>query len=515
MAGPIRGVDVLPMRPRILRATLVALVALVALGCLPTPAAAFDLESRVVEHRLANGMLFLLVRRPQAPVFTGYIRFRAGGLDEPAGGSGIAHLFEHMAFKGTRTVGTRDWAAEAPLLRELDRVGGEIATLLPRDGSLSAEEEARLVALRAELKALQARHRPLVVKDELSRLYLRNGAVGLNATTSKDLTSYFVSLPSNRLPLWTLLEASRIVDPVLRELWSEKDVVMEERRMRVEDSPIGKLYEALLRTAFDAGEPYALPTIGTWEDLKGLTADAARAFHAHHYQPQSAVGALVGDVDVDTVRSQLDDSFGRLPSAAAPTAPAAAFAPGQGERRVTVPFDAQPVVLVAFRKPNAPHRDDYVFDVLHDLLVNGQTSRLQRSLVRERGVVSHVGAFGAPGHRRPNLFLFRLVPRHPHTPQDAETALYEELTRLATEPIPAAELDKVRTRVAADFLRGLDSNAGLASQLTYFQAVVGDWRYVVRHRDVVSGVSADDVARVARTYLVPDNRVVATLVPLP
>ena len=481
----------------------------------PCAAGAFDLEERVVEHRLANGMLFLLVRRPGAPVFTGYIRFRVGGLDEPVGASGLAHLFEHMAFKGTRTIGTRDYAAEAPLLGELDRVGAGIAGLLPREQSLSPAEAERLSALRAELKALQERHRALVASDELSRLYLRNGAVGLNASTSKDLTSYFVSLPANRLRLWVLLEASRMADPVLREFWSEKDVVMEERRMRVEDSPFGKLYEAMLAAAFDAGEPYAIPTIGTWEDLRALTADRARAFHAHHYQPGNAVGAIVGDLDLDATRALLDATFGALPSApVAPTPPSgSAFA--TGERRVDVAFDAQPAVLVAFHKPPAPAADDYVFDVLHDLLVNGQTSRLQRTLVRERGVVTRVDAFGAPGHRRPNLFVIRLLPRHPHTAAEAEQALHEELGRLATELVPQDELDKVRTRVAADFLRGLDSNEGLASQLSYFQAVVGDWRYVVSHRKVVAGITPEDVARVARTYLVPANRVVATLVTRP
>jgi len=492
---------------------LLVTVALAASLATPRAAAGFDLASRVVEHRLENGMLFLLVARPQAPVFTGYVRFRAGGLDEAPTASGVAHLFEHMAFKGTRRIGTRDWAAEEPLLQELDRVGTAIAELLPREERLTPEEARRLQALREELTAVQEKHGATVVKDELSRLYLRNGAVGLNATTSKDLTSYFVSLPDNRLELWALLEASRLADPVLREFWAEKDVVMEERRMRVENSPGGKLYEALIQAAFPAGDPYRPPTLGTWEDLLGLTTDDARAFFTHHYQPANAVGALVGDVDLEAARTLLDATFGQLPSGPARPPEEVPFAPGTGERRVEVPFDAEPLLLVAFGKPNAPHPDDYVFDVLHDLLVNGQTARLQRALVRDRAVATRVQAFGAPGHRRPNLFVFRIVPRHPHTPADAEQALYAELERLKTEPIPAAELDKVRTRVEADFLRGLDTNEGLASQLTYFQAVVGDWRYVVQHREVIAGITAEDVARVAKTCFVPDNRVVATLVP--
>lgn len=480
----------------------------------PAPAAAFDLASRVVEHRLDNGMLFLLVRRPQTPVFSGYIRFRVGGADEPAGASGVAHLFEHMAFKGTTRIGVKDFAAERPILAEIDAVGDELAGLLVRADTQTPHEARRAEELTKKMLALRGRHKPLLVKNELSRLYLRNGAVGLNATTSKDLTSYFVNLPANRLELWALLEADRLADPVLREFWSEKDVVMEERRMRVESNPAGKLYEAFVQKAYPPGDPYHAPTVGTWADLRALTAAKARTFHAAHYTPENAVGALVGDFEIAAAKDLLDRTFGLIPArkAAGGPAPGQVRKPG-GEARVEVTFDAQPAVMIGYHKPNAPHRDDYVADVLHDLLTHGRTSRLNKALVQEQGVVTAVGSYGAPGHRRPNLLVFRMTPRHPHTTADAEKALYAELDRLKTTPIADAELAKVRTRVEASFLRGLDTNSGLASQLTYFQSTVGDWRYVATHPEILASITPADIQRFAQTYLTMENRVVATLAP--
>ncbi len=495
-------------------AVVACLAAALVMSVAPAPASAFDLASRVVEHRLDNGMLFLLVRRTQAPVFSGYIRFRVGGADEPAGASGVAHLFEHMAFKGTTRIGIKDLEGERPVLAEMDTVGDELAGLLVKGDKQTPEEARRAEALTKRMLELRDKHKPLLVKDELSRLYLRNGAVGLNATTSKDLTSYFVNLPANRLKLWALLEADRLAHPVLREFWSEKDVVMEERRMRVESNPGGKLYEAFVQAAYPVGDPYHAPTVGTWADLRALTAAKAREFHAAHYTPENAVGALVGDFELEVAKDLLSRTFGVIPARkAAPPPPPAKPRQSKAERRVQVPFDAQPAVMIGFHKPNAPHRDDYVADVLHDLLTHGRTARLNKALVQEQGVVTRVGSYGAPGHRRPNLLVFRLSPRHPHTTADAESALYAELDRLKTEPVGEAELNKVRTRVEASFLRGLDTNSGLASQLTYFQSTVGDWRYVATHPDVLATITAADIQTFAKTYLNADNRVVATLVP--
>ena len=506
-AGPITKLTLRILGPAVLVAT--GLAAVLA----PTPAQAFDLGARVVEHRLDNGMLFLLLRRPQAPVFSGYVRFRVGGADEPEGASGVAHLFEHMAFKGTTRIGIRDIDAERPLLAEIDATGDELAGLLVKDDAMTPDEARQAEELTAKMLELRKRHKPMLIKDELSRLYLRNGAVGLNATTSKDLTSYFVSLPINRLELWALLEADRIADPVLREFWSEKDVVMEERRMRIESSPRGKLYEAFVKAAYPPGDPYRQPTVGTWRDLRALTAAKARAFHAAHYTPSNAVGALVGDIDIEEAKALLDKTFGVIPARkAADPPPPSKPRTDKAEVRVDVPFDAQPAVMVGYHKPNAPHRDDYIADVLHDLLTHGRTSRLNKSLVQEQGVVTRVGSHGAPGHRRPNLLVFSMSPRHPHTTADAEKALYAELDKLKTTLVTKAELDKVRTRVEASFLRGLATNNGLASQLTYFQSSVGDWRYVATHAEVLGSITAEDIQTFAKTYLNADNRVVASLV---
>jgi predicted Zn-dependent peptidase len=519
-----------------------------------TPAAAQELEGRVVEHVLPNGMKFLFLRRPGAPVFAGNIRFRAGGVDEKTGTTGIAHMFEHMAFKGTRRIGTADYEKEKVLLDRIDslavafsarraalpdedmdrlrarerfladslRAAGREADdraaldLLVAPGAKPADPALALYAdmrgLQARLQALQREHGKLVVKDEFSRLLDVNGAAGQNATTGQDVTTYFEQLPANRLELWALMESERLRDPVFREFYAERDVVAEERRMRTDNDPEGKLYETLISASFQA-HPYGLPTIGWMSDINSLTVADARRFYETYYAPGNAVAALVGDIDVEGAKRIVDRYFGRLPARPLPP-PVVTREPAQaGERRVTVEFDAEPMVMIAYHKPTVPHFDDYVFDVIAYLLRDsGRSSRLYRSLVQKQLAGSVEVYQSEPGSRYPNLCIFQASPLHPHTAAEVEAALYAELDSLKAAPVPEREMRKVKNQVQANFVRGLSSNAGLASQLTYFQTISGDWRYLSEHRRVLERITPQDVMRAARTYFVPANRTVATLV---
>ncbi len=268
-----------------------------------------DLATQVKEHTLANGMKWLIVERPQAPVFTGYVRVRVGGADEQPGETGLAHLFEHMAFKGTPVLGTSDFAKEKGLLEQLAETGDALANL-EREGKGESDEAK---ALRGKLDGLQREHAALVDESALTRLYQLNGAVGLNATTDKDLTSYFVSFPKNRLELWALTEASRLASPVLRDFYSERRVVMEERRMRTESEPGGVSYEELLELAYTMS-PYRWPTVGYSRDLETMTLAAADAFHRKYYVPANTIGCLAGDVKADEVIPLLERTFGAIPA---------------------------------------------------------------------------------------------------------------------------------------------------------------------------------------------------------
>lgn len=486
------------------------LVALAAAPVLLTGFAAFaapGLEERVIEHRLANGLTVLMVERHQAPIVSINITFGVGGINERTGTTGVAHLYEHMAFKGTRTIGTKDYARERPLLEELDRLNAEIA----RRRAVGADEAALRPLLEA-FKAAQERADQLVVGNEMALLYQRHGAVGLNASTGKDVTRYVVSLPANRLPLWAAIESDRMANPVLREFYKERAVVMEERRLRTDDSPNGLLYEAFAAAAFQA-HPYGFPTIGWASDIQALTPADTERFFRTYYGPANATIAIVGDINPKEVIALIEQTFGRIPAGPPPPPVLTAEPKQRGERRVEVEFDAEPIVLIGYHKPAIGHPDDFVFDVIESVLSEGVTSRLYHRIVREKRLAASISAdSGFPGIMAPNLFVISAAPLAPHTTAEVEAAVYEELERLKTEPVSARELEKVLNNLDANLVRALRSNSGLAGQLAYFQTVAKDWRYVLKARERIAAVTPEDIQRVARAYFTKTNRTVATLV---
>lgn len=465
-----------------------------------------QLRKRVIEVRLKNGMLFLLVQRKISPTFSAYIRVRAGGVDEKNGLTGLAHIFEHMAFKGTRIVGSRNWKKEKEILHRIARVGDALSEAQVRS---RGRETPAIRILKKSLKNLQKEHKKYVQTSEFTRIYDANGGVGLNATTGKDLTSYFLSLPSNRLELWARQESSRLIAPVFREFYKERAVVAEERRMAMSKGS-GRLFEQFMATAFVA-HPYRLPTVGWMSDITTIPLSAVRAFFKKYYSPSNMVGTIVGDIDIQATRTLLRKTFGRIPSGAAPP-PVRTVEPKQtGERRVRVHFHTSPQVLIGYHKPTAPHAHDDVFDVIESLLTQGPSSRLYRALVQKRFAQS-IWASSLPGSRFPNIFTLGATPIAPHTTKTIEDIIYKELERLKTELVSTKELQKVRNSIAMSFLRGLRSNNGLASQLSYFQSITGDWRYATRHNERLQRITPQLIRRVARLYFKRSNRTVATLV---
>jgi len=467
------------------------------------------LQERVTEHTLKNGMKFLLVERHQAPVFSAVIAFRAGGVDEAAGESGLAHLLEHMAFKGTQVIGTKNYRKEKRLLEKIDSIAVELARL---EASGRPEDAERISKLREQLQKAQQEAAAYVVPNELDRIYSVNGAEDLNAWTSKDMTAYVVSLPSNKLELWALIESQRMATPVFREFYAEKDVVCEERLQSVENNPFGKLYEVLIATAF-AAHPYRTPTGGWMSDLRTLTRPQAERFRRTYYVPGNAVAALVGDFRTEDVIPVLEKYFGAIPPGPPPPPVATKEEAQSGEKRVKVEFAAQPHLLIAYHKPTLPDDDDFVFDVLNAVLTEGRTSRLYSALVKKNIALNVSSWTSEPGARYPNLFLISAVPMHPHSVEDLEKAIYAELEKLKNEPVPDEELEKAKSLLTAEFLRGLQTNMDLAEKLAYYQTVAGDWRYILRWEERIRKISAQDIQRVARKYLVERNRVVAAVVP--
>ncbi|MFO0596082.1 MAG: pitrilysin family protein [Myxococcaceae bacterium] len=482
-----------------------AVVAVVLAASLIARAA--PLEGEVHRVELANGMVWLIVERHDAPVFTGFVRVRVGGADEVAGATGLAHLFEHMAFKGTPRLGAKDWAREQALIPELQAAGDALATL--RKQGKGASKEA--VDLKTRFDALLAEHKTLFDENALPRLYQLNGAVGLNATTNKDLTSYFVSLPKNRLQLWLDVEAQRFAAPVLRDFYTERAVVQEERLRSIETAPAGLVFEELMHVAF-VQSPYRWPTVGYAGDLATMTMADAQAFFETHYVASNAVGCVVGDVSVAELEPLLQKTFGALPTRPRPAEPRWTEAPQRGLRRSQVTFDASPRLSMAFHKPAPPSRDDAVFDVIRELLVDGTQSRLQQALVYRERLAQGVGVSNSPGSRFDNLMVVSVTPLAGVTTEAVEAAVWRELERLGKEPVSEAELDKVRRRVTTDLLRAIDSNAGVADALSRAQTLYGDWRYPLTLPSVIEGITAADVQRVAAQAFVKQNASVVTLV---
>ena len=480
-------------------------------------AGSFGLADRVVEQRLANGLTVLMVERHQTPVVSLNMTFRVGGVNEQVGRTGLAHLYEHMAFKGTRTVGTKDYEKERPILEEWFRVGTELEQRqreLARksQGSADSEDRAAIEKLQKRFTELQDQAGQFVAGNEMALLYQRHGGVGLNAATGKDLTRYMINLPANRLPLWAALEADRMAHPVLREFYKERGVVMEERRLRNDDSPNGLLYETFTSAAFRAHQ-YGIPTIGWESDILSLTPADTEAFFKAYYGPGNATIAIVGDINPKDVMTLIERTFGTIPASPAHPPLVTVEPPQRGERRVEVEFDAEPSLIIGFHKPALGHPDDYVFDVIDAVLSDGLTSRLYTSLVREKRIAASVGSdSNYPGVRSPNLFILNAMPLAPHTTAEVEAAIYAEIERLKTEPVTAKELEKVLNNLDADLVRALRSNGGLASQLALFQTVAGDWRYVLKSRDKIAAVTPADIQRVAAEYFTKSNRTVATLV---
>ncbi len=464
-------------------------------------------DTLVTRFELPNGMTFLVVPRRDAPVVSFFTYADVGSVDEPIGQSGVAHMFEHMAFKGTTTIGTTDLPAE---LAAMAREDSAFARYRDAREARAPESAQALDALRTAFEAERDTAKSFVEDAAFDRLLDRNGAVGLNAFTSADRTGYFYSLPANKTELWFATESDRFLRPVLREFYQERDVVAEERRLRTDSRPTGRLFEDFLTTAFKA-HPYGRPTIGYASDLDALSRDEARAFFADHYSVSNLTVAIVGDVDPADVQRLAAQYFGAAPAGPA-TRRIPTVEPAQGgERRVTLLDRSQPTVLMGFHRPAGSDADDAVYAVLSDVLDTGRTSRFYRALVETRRAVGTAVYEAFPGEKYPSLFVVLAVPAPGVDPDSVEADVSRELARVAADGVTEEELARARTRTRAGLVSALADTDGLAAALAEAEALGGGWRSLFRDIDAVDAVTAGDVRRVAAATFTRANRTVATL----
>jgi predicted Zn-dependent peptidase len=465
-----------------------------------------DFEKKVTEFTLANGLHFLVVERHGAPVVSFHTFVNAGSVDDPNGQTGIAHMMEHMAFKGTETIGSKNFAQEKIALANIEKVYDQLEQERYKGAKANAE---KLKSLEADLKGAIERADSLVNPNEYDRLIEENGGVGLNAGTGMDTTNYYLNFPANRLELWFLLESERFVRPVFREFYKERDVVREERRMRVESSSQGLLLENMLAMAF-AAHPYRNMPGGWASDIENFRMPEAWAFFKKHYIPSNMAIGIAGDVDPKEVKRLAERYFGRLPAGPLPP-PVRTVEPQQlGERRMGFENKEQPLLLIGYKRPGRTHKDAKTLDVLSDILANGRTSILYKEMVRDKQIA--LGSFAQssfPGDKYPNLFIFFVVPNMGKTVEENEKACYEIIERLKKEKVDAESLARTKTKVRADLIRKLDSNSGLASELAAYHMSTGDWRNMFREIEEIDKITAEDVMRVAKEYLKPENRTVA------
>jgi predicted Zn-dependent peptidase len=490
------------MNPRI-RFALVVLGAFVLLTA--SAALAFDfseLEKAVTETTLDNGLKVIVMERHDAPLVSCITSVNVGGVDDPKEYTGISHMLEHMSFKGTSTIGTTDFKAEAKAMRVEDSLWS-ILRAERKKGQFA--DSAKLAELEAAFNNAIEGARQYVVGNAWDAKVEAQGAQGINAGTSKDNTSYYMDLPANKLELWMAMESDRFADPVLREMYRERMVIAEERLQVLENNPIRRAIDAMQSTAFSA-HPYREPNVGHMSDIMNYSRDAVKAYFDKNYVPSNMVVVIVGDVNAPEVIAMAKKYFGRLKASPAPE-PVATVEPEQkGERRVTLEDPAQPLFVCGFHIPSNTSPEWPTIQAIADYLGSGRTCLLNTSLVKEKKIAAFVGLYaGWPGSKYPCLAMIFSQPTPGHTNQEIEDEVFAQIKILQDSLVPADELEKIKARAKAGFIQGLNSNQGLAGSLANYQTDWRDWRQMFHELDRINAVTAEDIQRAARKYFQRTN----------
>jgi predicted Zn-dependent peptidase len=465
-----------------------------------------NFEKKVTEFTLTNGLHFIVIERHGAPVVSFHTYVNVGSVNDPTGQTGLAHMFEHMAFKGTPTIGSKNWTAEKAALDAVERVYDRLEA---ERRKRQRADPKKVEALEKELEESLAKADSFVEPNEYDRVVESNGGLDMNAGTGEDSTNYYYSFPSNRIELWFLLESERFLRPVFREFYKERDVVREERRMRVESSPTGKLVESTVAVAF-AAHPYRVMPGGWASDIENFRRPQAEKFYKQYYVPANMTIGIAGDVTPTDAKRLAQKYFGRLASGPLPPPVLTEEPVQEGEKRVAVASPAQPFLVIGYKRPDQYSKDDAALEVLSEVLSGGRTGWIYKEMIRDKQI--SVGAASQstfPGGRYPSLFLFYSAPSQGHTVDESEKALDEIIERAQKSKIDDVTLLRVKTKLRADLIQKLASNTGLAVELCSYYMNYGDWRKLFNELEDYEKVTADDVQRVAQTYLVKDHRTVA------
>ncbi len=453
----------------------------------------------VKEKVLENGLKILVVERPGVPQVACRLFYNVGSANEVPGITGIAHLCEHMMFKGTRAIGTKDFKKDAEYNEKIDKV-------VRRMRQLEKDEEGdaqKLEELQEKLDELRAGQKEIMIKDQIWQVYSQNGATGMNAFTARDFTGYIVTVPSNKVELFFWMESDRMANAVFREFYSELSVVKEERRL-MENSPTGFFFETFNAVAYDA-HPYTHPIVGWMVDLDNMTLAKARKFHDTYYVPNNAVVVLVGDVKADNAFKLAEKYFGRIPRGEDTPPVITAEHPQRYEKRICAEIDTQPLAIISYHVPSVKHRDVYALQVLARVL-SGNAGRLYKEIVREQELATSCNCSIMPS-KFPGAFTFQGTAKGKHSPEEVEEAIYEIIESIRNEAVPQEDIERGKKQLRAQYIRMLISNEFL-SYLLAIGEIVDDWRRLLEAPARFAQVTAQDLVRVAKKYLVKSNRTV-------
>jgi predicted Zn-dependent peptidase len=471
----------------------------------------------VQEYVLPNGLKLLMVPKKGDPnVAAGWVA-KVGSVNERPGITGLSHLFEHMMFKGTHAIGTKDIDKDLKLMAQMDAVKAEIRKEEQaqirrlRLGEISDLQDpknrtSRHNELLQQLASIEKQSKELIVQNEFDRIYTSAGASSMNAGTGEDYTLYFINVPANKLELWFWMESDRLLNPVFREFYSERDVVHEERRMRTDSTPTGKFDEEF-NALFWTSSPYSWPVVGWPSDLDGLTREEALSYFALNYAPNNISACLVGDFDPAKAKELANRYFGRLKRNDRPQPPVRTTEVEQmAEKRMVAYAETNPQVEIRYHSVADGHVNEPALVVLGALL-SGRTGRLYKSLVLDQQIATGAAA-GQNGMKWEGYFELSGVSKPGIAPEQVEQALYREIEKFQKEKVDERELQKIKNQFAADNFRRLDSRFNLMMQILMSDNNRG-WQSLNEDPKKIAAVTAEDIQRVANIYFKLENRAVA------
>ncbi|MBW2427668.1 MAG: insulinase family protein [Deltaproteobacteria bacterium] len=502
-----------------------AMILLVFSGIVSAANTTYDLKIDVKHFQLENGMLFLVVERPAAPQVAVRLAIRAGSALEETGKTGIAHLLEHMMFKGTKNFGSLNYEKDEQLQARIEaayQIVLEEQNKRDPDTALIAKKRAEMNELRLEVQKIYV---PQVFSSQLGK----NGAVGVNAFTSKDQTQYLASVPSDMLEQWFSIISEQLFEPAWREFYVEKEVVQREWAFRYINDPNGAAWLDLSTAAYTA-HPYRNPTIGWKSDMEKYSAQDAIEFHETFYNPSNAVCVLVGDTTLEKVRRLAEIYFKRYPAGRRSPEKVTREPIQQGPRRSIryLKGARTPLVRIGFHGAAIDTKDFYALDAMTMILSHGRSARMTQNII-DKGLAQVAWSYN-PDNRYGGMVILGGSPNEPdivkkegvgdeekrraylRACQQLEDILLAEAEKMKTELVSDRELQRIKKLNQRGFIDRMRSNESLAGTLATLEVQVG-WRYMMNYLEKIDSITPEDIRQAANKYIQIDNKTSVYVIP--